>query len=278
MSAATHTARRSLPRICGLPVALFSVSLGLHGQTSSAIEVSDHRPLADALEKLQSVTGIAINYEDVPYEHPADLEDVSTAEQRVRYPGYRLLVPRKGQVKATVGPHAQGSVIETLASVYALLASYRAAGLPGDFKVDQRNGMVYVAPTKVLNRAGFLQDAQPRMETAVSIPYAERRVIDCLETITRALSAATGTIIAAGTFPFSSAETRVTCGANGEAARDLLATLLSKVSDRPASYNLLFDPMTGYMLNLRFIAQSGPPAAVPESAPQNTPSPFFVSR
>jgi hypothetical protein len=275
MSAFAHAVRRGVLRAHSIVVTLVVVSSGLPGQTS-VIEVTDHRPLAVALDRLQAATGVAINYEDIPYENIADLEDVSTPEQRVRHPAYRLRVPCKGQVKATVGPRARESISETLAIVYALLSSYRAAGLPGDFKVDQANGMVYVAPSKVLKRTGSLQDAQSLMETVVSVPYAERRVIDCLETITRAISTAAGTRIAVGTFPFTSAERRVAWGASGIAARDALAALLHKVSDAPASYNLLFDPMTGYMLNLRFIARPEPPSVVPEPAHQITPSPFFV--
>lgn len=278
MNTVTNSLQRSLKRACCFTVTLFSVSLGLYGQAVSVIDVSDHRPLALALEKLQALTGIPVNYEDVRYENPADLEDVATPEQRLRYPGYRLLVPRKGQVKASVGPHDPGSVADTVASVYALVASYRASGLPGDFKVDQANGMLYVAPTKMLNRAGSLQDVRPAMDTIVSMPYAERRAIDCLEAITRAVSTVIGTKIAVGAFPLTSAEKRVACGANGESARDTLAALLSKVSETPASYELLFDPMTGYMLNLRFIARPGPPPNIPEGGPQNTPSPFFVRK
>lgn len=276
MHTVTNSLRRNFQRARCLTVTLFSVSLGLYGQAVSVIDVSDHRPLALALDKLQTLTGIPVNYEDVPYENLADLEDVATQEQRVRYPGYRLLVPRKGQIRASVGPYRPGSLADTVASVYALIASYRASGLPGDFKVDQANGMLYVTPTKMLDRTGSVQDVRPRMDTIVSIPYAERRAIDCLEAITRAVSTVIGTKIAVGAFPLTSAEKRVACGANGESARDALAALLSKVSEGPASYELLFDPMTGYMLNLRFIARPGPPPNMPEGAPQNTPSPFFV--
>jgi hypothetical protein len=262
----TDTDWRGLLRTYGLAAIIFSVAIALHGQTASVIEVSDHRPLAGALGDLQSVTGVAINYEDVPCQNPADLEDVSTSEQRLLNPGYRLFVPRKGHVEATVGRHVYGSMAETLVGVQALLESYRAAGLPGDFKVDQANGMLYVTATRVLNRAGFLQDVQSQMETIVSIPYSERRAIDCMAAITQAIEAKTGERIAVGTFPFLLAQKRVTCGADDDEARDLLATLLSQVSDTPASYNLLFDPLTGYMINVRFIERRPDPSSVEAGA------------
>lgn len=260
---------------CALATAVFSVVIGLSGQKSSLIDVSDHRPLARALETLQALTGTPINYEDVPYENAADLQDVSTPEQRAKYPGYHLLVPRKGQVKATVAVNPKGSLAETIAGVSALLASYRSAGMPGDFRAEQANGMIYVVPTKVLTRAGIVQDVQPRMDALVTFPSAQMRAIDCVQAITRAVSEATGAKVAVGAFPPFPAAQSVPCGANRESARNLLAAVLSKWSNRPATYDLLFDPVSGYMLNLRLVAQVGAPSSAPPPAPGSTTSPFF---
>ena len=280
MSAFTRSTVHNLLKVCFRLSVVFAVSMGLYAQALMEIEVSDHRPLAAALEKLQALTGVPINYEDVPYENAADLEDVSTPEQRLQHPGYRLLVPRKGRIQATVDARPQASLSETAGSVHALLASYRAAGLPGDFQVEQANGMIYVTPAKVLNRAGTLQEVQPRMDTVVTIPYAERTAIACVEEITRAVSAATGAKIAVGTFPFLAATKPVACGANREPARNVLAALLSKLADTPASYDLLFEPLTGYMLNLRFLAKSEEhsAAAAPAPAAQNTAPRFFIKQ
>jgi hypothetical protein len=85
---------RSRELLAGVLIALPGPG-SLSGQV--VIDISTHRTLAAALDSLQNQLGIPINYEDVPYQNPADLEDVSNPEERAKYPGFQLLVPRTGQ-------------------------------------------------------------------------------------------------------------------------------------------------------------------------------------
>lgn len=203
------------------------------------IDLIDHRPLAEAAAKLQAMTGIIVNYEDIQYT-AADLVDVSTPEQRAGSPGFHLMVPRRGAVKAAVPDAARGSLTETKAVAQALVDSYKAGGMPGDFQVEEHNGMIYVEPAKA-----------PRMSTVVSVTNEPRRLIDCGAAILQAVSEASGVKIVAGQFPFFP-PTPTACGATRQSARDALAAAFAAFSGAPGGYDLLFEPHSGYMLNVRF--------------------------
>ena len=137
-------------------------------QTPAVINVADHRPMAGALDAIEQAFGLAINYEDVPYENSADLEDVSTPQQRAAQPGYRLMVPRKGTLSITLtGVTSQSDL---WVGVNGLLNDYRTNKLPGDFTIEQANGMLYVIPTKKLTKAGSTQAVTSPMAVPVTIP------------------------------------------------------------------------------------------------------------
>jgi hypothetical protein len=72
------------------------------------INVSDPRPMADAMDARERIVHTTINYEDPPYENMADLQDVSTPAQRAAQTGYKLLVPRPGSLSAGIPWHCNG--------------------------------------------------------------------------------------------------------------------------------------------------------------------------
>ena len=240
-------------------------------QPASSVTNNDHRPLAGALDKLEAALGIVVNYEDPPYENIADLEDVSTPEQRAKAPGFRILVPRKGEISATV---AGSSDSDKMFSIIGLFNSYRNAGLPGDFTVEQANGAYYVLPTKILSTNGSFRDVGSPLKTLITLPNGERRAADAENEILKAVSKAAGINIVFGSFPFRPT-TLVTLGADREPARDVLARFFGKLTAAPVSYRLLYDAnLRDYMLNVQVRAVPEAPPVAPES-PIQTPSPFF---
>lgn len=239
-------------------------------QTSAVIDVSEPRPLAVALDKLEPLVRAAVNYEDVPYQNPADMQEVSTAQQRAESPGYSLMVPRNGHVSATLVIGATNSEADILYQVNSLIASYGSGGMPGDFTVEQANGMLYVIPTKVQAVNGSWRAVQSPMKAAITIPYAERPVIDTLVLIFEAVSGSSGVNIAVGSVPFWPKQT-VAFGATDEPARDALARFLANAANTPMSYRLLFDPKMGYMVNFNRIP--GPVTAAPALTPAPPVSP-----
>ena len=166
---------------------------------------------------------------------------------------------------------------ERVVQVNLLLAIYRQNKLPGDFKVEQANGMLYVTPTKVLGTSGALREVISLMLTPVTIPYANRSASDTADAIWNAVYKATGLRIAIGDFPFWPTDA-VSFGVNGEPARDALAKLFAQAApSKPLSYRLLFDPRTelprpfDYMLNVHATAPASNTSATP-IAPELPPN------
>lgn len=203
-----------------LTAGLIMASLVLQSQPAAVIENDDHRPLAGALDKIEAATGVPVNYEDVPYENNADLEDVATPRHRVGNPTFRLLVPRKGRISAVLQDPGLRSVPDTINGVNALLVSYRNGNLPGDFKVEQANGMIYVVPAKVLGANGAVRDVFSPLIAPITVAYAERKLIDTVALILQAASKTSGGArIDVGNLPYSPT-TMVAFSVSGESARD----------------------------------------------------------
>lgn len=259
-------------------VAILATAAGLLGQEPITVSVEDYRPLAVALDALQARCGAAINYEDPPYQNATDLEDVSTPQQRAQYPGYHLMVPRKGTVRVTANAAAfTGSAADQLFLIGTLLNSYRGNGLPGDFAIEQANGQSYVIATSVMGRDGKMIDVKSPMKVRISVPSAPRSLYDTVATILDAVSDAAGVRIDAGAVPDWPTPT-LSFGAEQETARDVVARLFSQIGQHPISYRLLFDPtLKMYMLNVYSVpGPSAQPAAAPlRPTPQSTQSPSF---
>jgi hypothetical protein len=247
------------------------------GQPAVTIEADDHRPLAAAVVQLQHTLGLTINYEDIPYQHKDDLEDVSTEQQRALYPGYSLLVPRKSRVTSTIlsGPNSpEGEKVRDLQS---LLNSYRIGRLPGDFTLEQSNGMLYVIPSKARMADGVTREVVSPMKAEITIPFAERSVVETVVVILDSISRSSGLKISAGRIPFHPTH-KIGFSATRQQGRDALASLLSQVSPRGAYYHLLFDPVAGYMLNLEVLARPdlGQPVDGTGAHRQSSNDRFFV--
>jgi len=254
----------------------------LSAQTAPTINVNEPRPLSGAIDALERVGGIPINYEDPPYEYLADVQDVSTPQQRAARPGYQLLVPRSGQVTAQLQPIGVSvSAGDVLFDVNLLLANYRQNNLPGDFTVEQANGMIYVVATSVLGANSVVRQVTSPMATVITVPYAQRSVADTAQAIFDAVNQATGLKIVIGTFPFLPTQT-VSFGVSSESARDALAELFAQTAGRAVSYRLTFDPkpdtmrIFDYMINIRptgYTPAVAPPSLGPiQVSPSGLPS------
>ena len=243
--------------ICAF-LASLAMATVVSAQTAKVINVTEGRPLDSALHTLEVAVGMPINYEDPPYENLADVQDVSTPQQRAARPGYQNLVPRSGQVTAQMQmPLVGGPTVGDAASgANLLLVSYRQNMLPGDFKLEQANGMLYVTPAKILSASGTMRDVTSPMATVISVPFAKRSVSDTAQAILDAVNKATGLNIVIGTFPFWPTDT-ISFSATGEPARDALARLFAQTGKGGFSYSLLFDPkpdtmrIFDYMINVR---------------------------
>jgi hypothetical protein len=179
----------------GVAVLAMAGGANAAGQTMKTITATSGRPLWHALDELEVAVGGTVNYEDVPYENAADCGDVSTPEWRVKAPaGYQLLVPRLGTVTADIPVPASGAATQNdlIYDVNLLLASYRQKDLPGDFQVEEANGMLYVMATTVLGANGAVHAVTSPMLTAITIPAADRSVVETVRAIFDAVGRAAG--------------------------------------------------------------------------------------
>jgi hypothetical protein len=179
------------------------------------------------------------------------------------------MVPRRGSVSVTL--RAVESVGDQLAHINELVNSYRSNKLPGDFKVEQANGMYYVVPVKTMSQNGAFRDVVSPLLVPVSFPYAERRLIGTVALILEGVSKSGGPRIDVGALPFNPAEA-VAFSAKREPARDALARLFAKTTVKPVSCRLLFDPVFKYyMLNVQAQSESHSMAPPVENTPAVEP-------
>lgn len=230
------------------------------------IDVDDHRPLHAATMELEKMVGYPIHYEDPPYAHEDDLQDVSTAAQRAEVPGYRLIVPKRGKLSYLLPADIRSPGIPHLATtVSGLVEEHNAQGLPGTFRTLSEGNFVYVVPVRIKGKDGREAPVKSPMEIRLppfSIDSPEARLINVIERCTTLMSEASGVRIVPGSvpigppgsFPFSF---------QGGTARDVFAQI-NRHSQRPGaalSYQLLYDPKLGYMLNTRLVKRKMPVGA-----------------
>ncbi len=253
----------------GVAVVAIAAVTNAAGQTMKTISATGGRPLWHALDALEVEVGGTVNYEDVPYENAADCRDVSTPQWRATAPpGYQLLVPRLGTVTADIPVPANGAVTqnELIYDVNLLLTSYRQNHLPGDFQVQEANGVLYVTATKVLGANGVVRAVTSPMLTVITVPTGDRSVVETVQAIFDAVGTATGLRIGVATFPFWPSQ-RVAFGATGEVARDALARLFALSSSRPLSYRMIFEPKCDRMRVYDYIVNVAPSGYVAPTAP-----------
>ncbi len=269
------------------PALLVMMTSSLWSQATRVVDVNQCRPLWYAMDALEDIVGTPINYEDPPYQNTADLQDFSTPEQRSAEPGYRLFGPPMARLTAEVQAPAEGAVAGsdvTVSDVNLLLAAYRQQNLPGEFKVEQANGMVYLTPTKVLGADGAMHDVVSPLATLVTIPSAERNIADTLQAILDEVNKGTRSNITIGWVRFWPTQ-RVTFAASREPARDALARLFAQVGAGQLSYRLIFDPVPDkmrifdYALNVRAVAHNAArPAPIRTGKPPSGSVPFGATK
>lgn len=223
-----------------------------------------------ALDQMEQAFGSAVNYEDVRYEHPDDLEAVTDPRVRAYIGGRPSRVPRKGTL--VVAFDDSTSEPARVTHLNSLLAAYRQAGLPGDFRVEIANGMLYVVGTKVKGGDGRLRDLISPMSILVDVPFGRRTVIETVALIAEAVSKAGGVRVLVGQVPF--AAELVSFEARREAARDAIARLFREAHpERQTSYRMLFDTLvSSYMLNLNALPPNVPPTDGSVRVPPDQPN------
>lgn len=233
-------------------------------QPAASIEFRDPRPLAAAITHLQQTYGIALNYEDPPFQYEGDSVDITdqvqTEKQRQANPAARIRVPRGGVLSIPDSSISirQGVAGDAMTVLSRLLVLHDAAGLPGRFVLEQRNGIPALTPKAVKNARGEWTAITSILDQPVSFPARDRSAAETVELLLSEITKRKGVKVALAAAPVQLfAQARLTLGSNDQTAASVLADIFQQLSHQmsPAapgrtllSYKLLYDPQLRYFL------------------------------
>jgi hypothetical protein len=254
MSVNQAAAHRCLWAVTCASIAVVTV-IPLTAQQGESVELSvfDPRPLSAVIAQLETRYGWVITYEDPSYENPADLAEVSVHE--VKDPknlkaGVRIPRPRKFDFKY---PNADRSRAEDVLA--AVIRDYNKAGNNDAFRLVRTGKVFHVVPSVSDNKLGLPTNRESRLDVRVTIPDAERSVLQTLELILAHVGELTGVPTLVATVPHNFlAQKKVRTGATNERARDVLVRALASTG-RDLSWRLNCGPnaLKSCYFNLHFV-------------------------
>jgi hypothetical protein len=253
-------------------------------QDSSKLSVDDGRPVAKAVEELVARYDYVITYEDPRFAYEEDLQDVTTQVRRDldQYPpgkAPKVIVPRGGKLTVTI-PSSASVNTQAIASVLDQLTRAQAIRREGGrFRVVQVGDVFHVVPTEVRDRNGKWIAQTSILEAPISLPMEGRSADGMINSICKAVSAATHVQVGLGSRvggiydPSNPQPYRL--GADNERARDVLVRALGLLNASQAlTWVLFYAPsnLSGYpyLLTIRSVPnRSSSPIAseVPKTSP-----------
>ena len=259
-----------------------------------ALSVNDPRPVNVLAEKIEALSGIPVNYEDVQYAYAADTVDVTSSVVNPSYPApmnFQVVIPRGGKLSALItvdaatqklsGPR---SALNALNEV--LSAASANTAIAGKFTVDSYKNVFFIYPTQARSTTGHFVAYTPLLSTPIDLPGLRQTAIETLEAILQQVSEKVGVKVGRGTMPFRAFTSTVTISASQEPANYVLARLFAAVcasgvappqSSLGMSYHAFFDPrFKSYALNIHVVPN--PNVAVSSQNPSKAPIPSSPSR
>jgi hypothetical protein len=218
------------------------------------MSVTDERPVAKAIEKLEQLYRVPITYEDTLYLNDNDIKDV-TATVRLDHgtgdSAERVLVPARRSITFTL-PEAQadaepsaGHSEASLAAVKALLDRYTLAGGTGAFTVSEDSSGLHVVSRAFIDASGQRQTLKPALDAQISIMQPLQPALNVIEKICSLVSAGGGRTVDLGTIPTNLLATHlVKVDVKNVSAREILEDI-SKQVGMPLSWQLFCDPADG---------------------------------
>jgi hypothetical protein len=247
--------------LCLVVAAVFTmggpVAVSIYGQTDQVVNLSvnDPRPVAKALGGYGWIT----TYEDPPYIHQGDIQDVTEQVRKDLHkypPGKpRVLGPKGGQINISYSVNPQTRMPDKPAElIQRILDDHAKRGNPGVFRLMQTGQIFHVVPAMVKNSQGQWVAQGSVLDVLITLPEQERAGMEMLAAICADVSETTRTKITVRTFPmnlFFNNRSRI--GGASETAREVLLRFL-KGMGRELSWALFYDPTDNlYALNVYLI-------------------------
>src|SRR6266436_4893344 len=135
---------------------------GVQANRKVKLSVQDPRPLAKAIETLESRNGWIITYEDPRYVNESEIADVTASVRRdlnnfKAGEAPKVLIPKGGplSIEYEVDPTTNNPADSTRV-VQQLLDAQSRSGNAGKFRLERNGEVIHVIPTAVKNTAGVL--------------------------------------------------------------------------------------------------------------------------
>ncbi len=232
--------------------------VSIAGAETRTATVEDPRPLAKALESLETFYGVPITYEDPPYVNAGEIADASDQVRGGHSAGRPILVPRGGSIsfayEAFEPALAHDAVrLAAAAAVRGILANYQTAG-GARFVIVPGTITLHVAPAQFTDQAGKVQSLNPLLDTSVSLSAEPRTAGKFVYDLCDALSRASGQTVILGAIPYNLLLTKQTSlTVSNVAARVALDQLFSEIHAL-LSWQLFHDPgLNWYVLNIHLV-------------------------
>ena len=225
-------------------------------QQRERVSVKDSRPVAGAIMSLETKFGRVITYEDPPWVHPDDLDDVTESVRRdlQKYaPGKapRVIVPRVAELNVEFSRNDPVEVVLT-----EVLSASEHATSSATFRIDETNGIIHVIPTSIKGASGETIPIRSMLETPVQLPAQERNGMQMLEAWVDAVSASSKQRIIIGAAPLNLFLTyKDDKDLTSQNARDALTEILARFGKgRKLSWQLFYDPgQKIYAINIHLV-------------------------
>ena len=256
--------RRSIGHALLLTLLLFCYCNVVSAESRS-VTVKDARPVAKAVEALETIFRWPITYEDPPYVHESEMVDVTAQVRRDQQNSKRVMIPREGSFSFTydvpswqsesVGIEASTALqAATAGAIAEVLRSYSAARGANMFTVIEDKGLFHVVPTQFIGASGGLEIAKPLLDTTISVLPKQRTGVDLVNEFCQSLTLATSQTVIPGSIPRKLLANHVTTiTATNETARSVLSQFLGELSD-DLSWQVFYDPgLRWYVLNIHVV-------------------------
>jgi hypothetical protein len=211
---------------------------------SLTLSVNDGRPVAYAMEILESRHGTVITYEDPLYMHETEIVDHTIpAYKQANLFGRRALSPKGGSLEITYQMSPGPVRLDEMRHVIQrILDAHTERNNPGRFRLQQEGEIFHVIPAQYRDSSGRLVNTGSILDAPISFPEQERSVLKTLELIKNAVSQARGIKIEFGTVPANLLNrTSSRQGATNEKARDVLVRAL-KATNTKLSWWIFYAP------------------------------------
>ena len=211
------------------------------------ITVDDPRPVKAAVAQLERKYGWIITYEDPPFVHPDDLDDLTVGPSG----GKRALTPKRRRLVVELPP-GTAATRRNRRVIQAVLDANETSNPSQRFRLLESDFGFHVVPAFGRDQSGQVSQVAVVLDTRVTMQLTDVPALDVLNELCLKLSGSGNPRIALGTIPEGLLRTRrVSVTITNDRARDVLVEVLRQLAV-PLTWRLLYSPSApqAYFLNV----------------------------